>query len=490
MVRALLKGNASSAAWGLMALCATVAAAAAEDGVRPIDVGNRKQLFIDTSFFAVSENISLHIVPPAKSGERTLVSDRPWEDASLNWFSVMDDGGTYRMWYECYDSEGWPTTDDTSFCYAESKDAIHWTKPSLGLFAYHGSNDTNILFRQIGPENARSRVHGAGVFKDPSAPPEARYKAVSQGMFAGHDPPYRVAGMVSPDGLRWTRYAQPICDVFADSQYSAFWDADSSAFMLFGRVGGHGRAIGRSTSLAFDRFDPLALVLETGDADPPDSDLYNPAALKYPYADHAYFMFPSLYRHDTDSLDIRLAVSRDGIHWSWPERGAPFVPLGGAGAFDSGSLYMGQGLVRAGGEIFMYYSGSPLKHNEAELDALMKEANKRVFSRVTTRVDGFVSADAGDKEGSFITPPIVFAGSALHLNMKARADGEVRVELLDADDKPLDGHTLADCPPLTGDEIDAVVVWKSKADLSGIAGTPIKLHVAMKNASLFAFQFK
>jgi hypothetical protein len=52
-------------------------------------------------------------------------------------------------------------------------------------------------------------------------------------------------------------------------------------------------------------------VLQTDENDPAESDLYNPAALKYPYADNVYLMFPSLYRHSTDTLDIRLAVSRD-----------------------------------------------------------------------------------------------------------------------------------------------------------------------------------
>ena len=255
------------------------------DAGRVIDVSDRPQLFIDGLFFASSRNVALHVVPAVKTGERTLVSDRPWEDATLNWFSVMDDGGKYRMWYECYDVAGWPTAEDTSFCYAESADGIHWNRPSLGLFPYHGSSENNILFRQIGPEGARSRVHGAGVFPDLNAAPEERYKAVSQGMFAGLEPPYRVARMSSPDGLHWTRLARPICEVFADSQYSGFWDAQAGQYVLYGRVSGRGRAIGRAASPAFDHFEPLTLVLQTDDLDPPESDLYNPTACKYPYAD-------------------------------------------------------------------------------------------------------------------------------------------------------------------------------------------------------------
>ena len=480
-------------AWALLALLMGIQCLAAEekaaDTIQIIDVGNRKQLFVDELFFESSDNVLLHVNPAIKTGERTLVSDRPWEDATLNWFSVMEDASKYRMWYECYDVEGWPTSDDTSFCYAESMDGIHWDKPSLGLFAYHDSTDNNILFRQIGGEGTHSRVHGAGVFKDPVAPPEARYKAVSQGMFAAFDPPYRVAGMCSPDGLRWTRLSSPICDVFADSQYSAFWDEGVGEYVLFGRASGHGRSIGRATSPSFEHFDALTLVFQTDDLDPPDSDLYNPAALKYPYADRVYLMFPSLYQHSTDTLDIHLAVSRDGIHWSWPERGAPFVALGAAGAFDSGSLYMGQGLVRAGNELWQYYGGSPLKHNETELDALANPGNRRVYSRLVSRLDGFVSVDAGEEEGCFITPPLAFRGTTLQLNVQTGGTGEVRVGLLDAADKPLAGYTVEDCIPVTGDHIETSVAWKTGTELPDMDGKPLKLEVRMTNASLFAFRF-
>ncbi len=466
-----------------------VAAVMSGDAGIPLEVGSGKQLFIDETFFESSENVSLHLNPAVKTGEHTLVSDRPWENATLNWFSIMEDDGKFRMWYECYDVAGWPTTDDTSFCYAESKDGIQWTKPSLGLFSYQGSTDNNILFRQIGPEGSRSRVHGVGVFKVPDASPEARYKAVSQGLFEGYDPPYRIAGMYSPDGLRWTRVAKPICDVFADSQYSGWRDHISGEYVLFGRVPGRGRAIGRSTSASFESFAPLERVLETDEHDPPDSDLYNPSAFRYPYADRVFLMFPSLYRHDTDTLDIHLAVSRDGIYWTRPDQGKPLVALGDTGAFDSGSLYMGQGFLRHGNELWMYYSGSPLKHNEVDLDTLAKPENRRVFSRCVLRLDGFVSVEAGESEGQFITPPMRFKGARLVLNVKTKASGSVRVGLLDDKDNPIPGRGTEDCVPITGDHVACTVSWQENNGLEYLEKTPVKLVVKMRNVSLYAFQF-
>jgi hypothetical protein len=63
-----------------------------------------------------------------------------------------------------------------------------------------------------------------GVFIDTTAPPGARYKAVSQGIWSAKSPPYRITGVVSPDGINWTRLSQPFNANFADSPYAGFWD--------------------------------------------------------------------------------------------------------------------------------------------------------------------------------------------------------------------------------------------------------------------------
>lgn len=458
-------------------------------GSSSLNVASSKQLFIDNLFFESSTNVFLKVHPPLKTGERNLEREQPWESATLNWFNVLQEGNNYRMWYECYDIEGWPTADDTSFCYAESTNGIHWTRPNLGFFTYQGSTNNNILFRQIGPPTAHSRVHGTGVFVDPTAPPSSRYKAVSQGLFDAFSPPYRIAGIYSADGLHWTRYPTPICPVFADSQFSGFWDVRLQEYVIHGRVGSAtGRALGRSESTDFSTFPALYLVLAADGNDPPNSDLYNSVVLQYPYATNVYLMFPSLYQHTPDTLDIRLAVSRNGVNWTWPER-VPFIPLGPTNQFDSGSLYMGQGLIRKGDELWQYYGGSPLKHQEGELENLILPGNGRLYSRVVSRLDGFVSVDAGSGGGSFVTPSLVFTGNSLKLNVAVRPGGAVRVGLLDACGTPVAGRAIGDCVPITGDGVAVLVQWNSGIDVSGRAAKPTKMRVELVNASLYAFQF-
>lgn len=457
----------------------------AEDVIR--NVGSEKVLFVDDAYFAESAGVEFKLHPPRKTGERILVPEHAWESATLSWFNVLKQDGKFRMWYECYDLDGWDSGDDTSFCYAESKDGLTWTKPKLGRFEYHGSRENNILFRQIGDGDSRSRVHGAGVFVDPNAPPDKRYKAVSQGLFRNvGDMPYWIAGMTSPDGLTWTRLPEPICRTFADSQYSAVWDEGLRQYVLFGRVGGRGRAIGRSQSDRFDRFAPLSLVLQAGDPDPPDSDLYNAACVRLKGANGLYLMFPSLFQYKSDTLDIRLAVSRDGLRWSRPDPTASFIPLGAPGEFDSGSLYMGQGYVEVGDELWFYYSGSPLKHGVAE--TLTKPANGRIYSRCVSQRDRLVSARTV-VAGHLVTVPLTFAGSRLQLNLVVRPKGTLRVGLLDGEGKPIPGRSVEDCVPVTGDHLRKTIEWKDAADVSAWSGKPVRIRVEFQDADLFGLQF-
>ena len=65
----------------------------------------------------------------------------------------------------------------------------------------------------------------------------------------------------------------------------------------------------------------------------------------------------------------------------------------------------------------------------------------------------------------------------------------MRVEIQDAQGKPIDGFSLADCPEMIGDRIDQAVTWKSGTDVSSLAGKPVRLRFRMKDADLYSFQF-
>jgi len=108
---------------------------------------------------------------------------------------------------------------------------------------------------------------------------------------------------------------------------------------------------------------------------------------------------------------------------------------------------------------------------------------------VRQRLDGFVSADVDHKGGWLKTPLIQFQGNRLRLNIDTGAMGTAFVELQDPTGQPIPGFTLADCEEISGNFIDQAVYWKGNADVSALSGRPVRIHMTLKRAKLYAFQF-
>ena len=132
-------------------------------------------------------------------------------------------------------------------------------------------------------------------------------------------------------------------------------------------------------------------------------------------------------------MEVQLAVSRDGV--TFERFRTPYV---GLGLIDEpqlgGMVYMGVGLVRRGNFIYQYYTEDARTHNLPRL----QHGGVRIW-QAKQRLDGFVSADIGPAGGHLVTPPIVFAGNRLQLNIDCGATGEAWVELQDETGKPLAG---------------------------------------------------
>jgi hypothetical protein len=110
--------------------------------------------------------------------------------------------------------------------------------------------------------------------------------------------------------------------------------------------------------------------------------------------------------------------------------------------------------------------------------------------RGTLRLDGFVSVNAPFGGGEFVTKPFTFSGKQLMLNYSTSAAGNVVVELQDAEGNPLAGYEAKSCSEIYGDAIEQVVTWKDGSDLSQYAGKSVRLRFVMKDADVYAFQFK
>ena len=194
----------------------------------------------------------------------------------------------------------------------------------------------------------------------------------------------------------------------------------------------------------------------------------------------------SVFDHrEKGTEETQLATSRDGIRWNRPTR-QPFIAKGSAGTFESQQIYAGVGLVRMGNELSMYYGGYDVGHNEPN------EAYNRtgVMSRATLRLDGYMSYDAGETTGMLTTRFLKYTGARLELNVKTDTNGSVKVELLDTELKPIEGFTASASDVITGDFLSKTVTWRGRQNLSATAGKPVALRFVMKNAKLYAFQFK
>ncbi len=163
----------------------------------------------------------------------------------------------------------------------------------------------------------------------------------------------------------------------------------------------------------------VPVVFGYDEHDPRSTDHYNPACVQYPWAADAYFLFPSAFRHSMVSkggvrsggmLDIQMAASRDGIHFTRLAL-EPYVGLGQEDEIDSGQLYMAVGIVRNGNKIYQYYGGYNFTHDDAET-----AVRGGSICLVQQRLDGFVSADAAYEGGELTTPPLTFSGKRLLLN--------------------------------------------------------------------------
>ncbi|MEO6788172.1 MAG: hypothetical protein ABI318_18770, partial [Chthoniobacteraceae bacterium] len=77
------------------------------------------------------------------------------------------------------------------------------------------------------------------------------------------------------------------------------------------------------------------------------------------------------------------------------------------------------------------------------------------------------------------------SGTDLTVNYRAAPGGSVRVELQDADGKPVEGFHLDDCEPLTGDRVNAVVKGKGNSPFKA-RSSGIEVRFVLRDADLFS----
>ena len=478
----------------------------------PIDLGARLELLVDDYLIdnmTGGARLQMHHPVPR---EVVLVHDAPWEGNGSMYHSVFQDGDLYRMYYRGWQIETqegkFVETHPLLTCYAESRDGIHWEKPSLGLCEYDGSKANNIILLSGKMGEADIDAGHIAMFRDgnPACSPDARYKAVvrSRG-------PNGLLAFGSPDGIHWSLLANApgITKGAFDSQNLAFWDAVRGEYRAYVRFFNEGvRDILTATSPDFLNWtEPVPLQYPGS----PKEQLYTNQIKPYHRAPHVFIGFPARYvergwndsmralpelehRQQRSTAEGRfghalteglLMTSRDGVTFRrWAEaflRPGPQRP----GTWNYGHQYPAWHVVETESDL----PGAP-----RELSLYASESywtgNSTSLRRYTLRLDGFVSVNAPLSGGELTTKPIVFVGDELVLNFATSAAGSIRVEVQDVDGKPVEGLSLEECAEIFGDELERVVTWRNGPELSALAGKPVQLRFVLRDADLYSLRFK
>ena len=479
----------------------------------PIEIGRRKQLFVDDYVISEKENVTRQIGKVKKLGivcEPTLDTDfKNFEghgdfrkpDGSLvaldygYYTSVVrnEKDDKFQMWYMC---------SMIGVGYAESTDGINWTKPLVGK-----SGKDNIVIDSL----------GFSCSIDPTLPWGHPEKYKGAGMFLDSDS--EVAISYSADGINWSNYngGKPVSHRAADTHNQLLWDPIAECYRLLTRTdlgGTGGTSESRSTRIMVHtagndvKKHPTAwkTVIDKICVDDPkrEKNRWGKPRLQFNgmtmwIYEGVYFGLMDVYtmdkagpfdgfdyetRHEKDIMNFYIGTSRDGVNFdkSWIYARKPLVPRGPAGSFDKDGIKPPAQIVTYKDEHWIYYGGMDERH--------YSRGRHLNIALAKLRLDGFFFLEAKDTPGTVVTKPFKLEGDTLQVNVDA-GGGRLQVEILDENGKSIPGFSGTDAPTYEStDKLRLEPQWKDDADLSSLAGKAVRLRFHLKNAKLYSFQIR
>ena len=462
----------------------------AEDSLDAVDIGSRRELFVDDLLIGKLDGTRLKMHEPHKLRR---MPPRPFG----HYATVLNDGERLRLYYRgdkvpgAHWRDGWGKYHEGEVTlYAESSDGgIHWTTPDLGIHIVTEMPKGNVVVDMS--DDTFLATHNFTPLIDTRAgvPEDERYKALGGGRYPAENwggwkadderqllrdkyGPGGLKAFASADGLNWRLLQkEPVIaeDLGSfDSQNGAFWSEAEQQYVCYFRWFDAGRrAIRRSTSKDFLNWtEPVNMQ-----ANEPGEHLYTSCTHPYFRAPHIYVALPTRFQARAGAItDIVFMATRPGsdrFHRHFKE------------------AFIRPGLGSAGwGNRANYITLNTVQTSPTEMSMFMYGGAQYVL-----RLDGFISINAGFEQGEFITKPLLFSGSKLEINYSTAGAGEIRVELQYADGNSIPGFTLDDCDPIKGDAISGTVTWKDKSDISQVTGKAVKVRFVMNEADLYSLKF-
>lgn len=431
-----------------------------------IEVGNRKQLFVDDYVISAMTGLSRDLGKPVK-----LNGGKPVFDG---WFygTVLHDEGKFKLWYR-----------GNPYGYAESKDGIHFRR----------------IAKLVGLDTARG--DSATFYIDPHEKnPAHRYKACY-----AHST-IRAALSYSADGIHWKPYnnGKPVTGRAADTTNHITWDEDAKVYRLFTRTDYPRPPDGlevrgtRSMTNPDIKSDPTGWKLVRDwkfDREGPEEcrrrQIYGLSDWIYHgvhFAQMMVFEWPNDLsegpvdyhkRHERDVLEYYIATSRDGDNWdlSWVYAGKRMITRGPDGSWDKDMVIPSSEIITHNDKHWLYYSGSNERHGAPR--------PAQGIGVAALRLDGFVFLEAGARMGSLTTKPFRLEGKRLQINV---AGEKFRVEILDEKGRPLPGFSGPKAETISNvDNLRLEPRWKGSL-LSELKGRMVRLKFHLEKARLYSFQ--
>lgn len=479
----------------------------------PISIDVGRQLFVDdyliaeTSLKRTFHQAKVHDGPVLRA-ETELETRRGTAEGAVLfdggvWFDPQDQ--LFKMWYAAGFRDG--------IALATSTDGLHWQRPSLDVEP--GTN-------RVLPFHKGWKLTGFSVALDPyTSDARQRFKMLAyhryKDRFPGDkgDSSPRAKMYVSSDGVHWNEPKLVGCEVGDNA--SMFYDPFRRHWVFStrnripslaapGSLGSDGQPHTIRVRCRFDGPD----FLQTGEAARQALLWLKPDALDQP--DPEFHIEPELYKFGAvayesimlgaagmfygpqndvawklkcpKTIDIQLAYSRDGVNYARPSRQAFIACARTPGTWNRGYLHAAGGVCLVVGDELRFYFGAWSGESKREKPEYVMAGGS--VGLATLRRDGFASMDADTGAGTLTTVPVIFSGKYAFVNVAA-GSGELRAEILDDAGNIIPPFSVVNCEPIRIDSTKQRLAWSGAADLSRLAGKPVRLRFNLRSGQLYSF---
>ena len=499
---------------------------------------SKTELFLDNQAIEVTPGVSRRLHPAKKHPLNPVVRCDRWCDGEyIQPYTTMydEEDKLFKMWARAGSgTEAGRLGGNAAYMlYFTSTDGVHWESPDLGVVEVAGRRDHNIIFTSdLVLKSVTARAYGPKEFVVPSEPMKPQGKKAFFWSVNKHPHPRdesekfialaivqdhrRGAHIVtSPDGVHWSCASTPfwqtphdVAGTGDDCLMHAMYDDAKQKWVLYRRVvpefsermvaneadrerareDRYNRSYAYAESVDLQQWKNHQFILAMDPDDPPDTELYQFACHKF---GDIYVGYISVYYlRSPQPIDVHLATSRDGIHFTRVCRGETFIPSGQLGYYDFMAMGCSQPKpIVVNDTVYFYYAALNYPHdaNRTNTDASLYQGGAAL---ATFKRDRFASLETSRLDSGpcrVITKPFtVGQHRKLFLNAATWMNGSIQVEALTRDWQPIPGYTLAEAHKIQGDALDHPARWKENTDLSKLADKEIRLKFYMTRARIHA----